>query len=126
MSQAKEEPVTLENLTTIGKALLNTAKGSPLYFKLQNPSITDPLSFERYFNPDLTVDSEYFKSLDSLLKCVEKNLDKDLSEKDQMKVCAKEYKQLRMNAFNSQLFYHYVNKKYFINELSNYRNESPY
>ena len=34
---------------------------------------SSPIAFERNFNPYLKYDSEYFKTLNSLVKCVESN-----------------------------------------------------
>jgi hypothetical protein len=42
------------------------------------------------------------------------------------RACGKEYKTLRMAAFNNELFYHNVNKKFFQNELALFNNETPY
>ena len=54
------------------------------------------MSFERYFNPDLTIDSTYFRSLNDALKCVNKNAGKELTKEEDNKVCAKEFKNLRL------------------------------
>ncbi len=61
-----------------------------------------------------------------MMSCVERNAEKELSKKDMENVCAKEYKEMRLQAMNNTVFYHYVNKKHFMNELSLYKHESPY
>jgi hypothetical protein len=37
------------------------------------------ITFLRHFNKEIAVDSNYFKSLKSLMTCVEKNAQRDLS-----------------------------------------------
>ena len=111
--------------------LLNKIKASPYgvpyTLKFVDPEAKDTASaikFEKYFSADLAEDSPYFRTLNSLLKCVEKNA--EASEAQQEKLCVREYKQLRLSAFNNQLFYHNVNKKAFMNELALFNGESAY
>lgn len=110
------------------KVFQDAPSAAPLYFKKVNSESANanPIHFDRHFNPDLATDSNYFKSLNAFLSCVEKNAEKDLSEAQQEKVCATEYKNLRLRAFDNQLFYHHVNKKFFQNELAIFKHESPY
>ena len=52
-----------------------------------------------YVNPQLAQHSTYFGALNSMMECVEKN--KDLTdEAAQEKACGKEFKNLRLAAFN--------------------------
>lgn len=81
------------------------------------------LTFDRHFNPDLENDSTYFKTLADAMKCVEKNA--GVAPESQDKVCAKEFKKLRLQAFNNKIFYHFIFQKHFQNELAIARNESP-
>jgi hypothetical protein len=37
------------------------------------------IAFEKHFNKEIAVDSNYFKSLKSLMTCVEKNAQRDLT-----------------------------------------------
>lgn len=71
------------------------------------------MRFDRHFNQDLASDSHYFKSLNAVMTCVDKNAAQDLTEAQMERVCAKEFKSLRMRAFENQLLYHNVNKKFF-------------
>ena len=57
------------------------------------------IAFERHFNPLLKQDSDYFNAVGNLISCVERNSEKSLNTDDQNKVCAKEMKNLRMQAF---------------------------
>ena len=99
---------------------------SPLFLTQKGSSEGSNISFSKHFNPELAIDSEYFKSLNHLMSCVEKHAGSELAEKDMERVCAKEYKNLRLTAMDNKVFYHYVNKKHFMNELSLYNHESPY
>ncbi|TNV75393.1 hypothetical protein FGO68_gene17542 [Halteria grandinella] len=113
--------------------LLNKIKASPYgvpyTLKFIDPEAKEnaaAIKFEKHFSADLADESQYFRSLNGLLKCVEKNAGKSLSESQQERVCATEYKQLRLAAFNGELFYHNVNKKAFLNELALFNGESAY
>ena len=53
-----------------------------LAFYMAHTAPTDEssaIAFERNFNPHLKHDSYYFKNLDAVLSCVERNASKDLS-----------------------------------------------
>lgn len=100
---------------------------NPVFLTQKGSSDQPNIAFGKHFNPDLSIDSDYFKSLNKLMTCVERNSgSSELSESDMNRVCAKEYKDLRLQAMNNKVFYHYVNKKFFMNELSLYNHESPY
>lgn len=101
---------------------------APVFLRKRNQEASDAqlLTFERHFNQDLAADSDYFRSINRMFTCVQKNADKELSEKEMDKVCAKEYKEMRLQAFNNKVFYHEVNKKHFMNELALYKHETPY
>ena len=56
------------------------AAGLPFYVTHTAPTDeSSPIAFERHFNPDLKHDSEYFKSLNKFIGCVERNSSKDLT-----------------------------------------------
>ena len=50
--------------------LNQSPSGNYFYMKFKNEAIGSNLSFEKHFNPDLTVDSTYFKKFESVLNCV--------------------------------------------------------
>ena len=81
--------------------ILDSPQGTPLFLLRKQADFNkQPLvSFERHFNPDLTIDSTYFRSLNDALKCVNKNAGKELTREQENKVCAKEFKNLRLQAF---------------------------
>ena len=64
-----------------------------------------------YVNPQLALHSDYFKSLDRLMKCVEKN--PHVSGKKQEFACKNEMTALRKEAFEDKLLYHHVNARWF-------------
>ena len=55
----------------------------------------------QYVNPELANTSSYYEKLDAMMKCVAKNADiaRPGMEQLQDKVCAKEFKNLRLEAF---------------------------
>ena len=112
--------------------LMSQLKGkpnaSPLYFQVRNPDAQNAplMRFDRHFNQDLASDSLYFKSLNAFMSCVERNSSAELTDAQMEKVCATEYKNLRLRAFDTQLMYHNVNKQHFVNELAMFKHESPY
>ena len=44
-----------------------------LYLTHKNRKQENPLLFDKYFNPDLANDSEYFKSVSAVFDCVNKH-----------------------------------------------------
>lgn len=81
-----------------------------------------PLATSTHFNPKLPLHSEYFKKLDAVLKCAERNA----NAADGSRVCQKEFKELRLAAFDGKLSYPQVNQKWFMQELAYKSNMSPY
>lgn len=82
--------------------------GAPLMMtkqKKEGDETLGPLAFTKYFNKELAHDTGYFKSLEKFMNCVEKNAQRNLTEREQDLVCAKEYKELRLQAFEHQLLY---------------------
>ena len=79
----------------------------------------DLMRFGQYMNPDLALTSTYHEKLDAMMKCVAKNADiaKPGMEALQDKACAKEYKELRLQAFRGKTLYHEVMSRVFANEL---------
>lgn len=93
------------------------------YLMAKGPSMSQ-LDFATHFNPKLAQHSSYFGALDNLFKCVEAH--GGASADKQETVCAKEYKNLRLQAFKDELLYHNVNKRFFMKELAFKAGESPY
>ena len=96
---------------------------TPFYLMAKGPAASQ-LDFSTHFNPKLAQHSSYFGALDSLLKCVEKNAGTPADKQDT--VCAKEFKNLRLQAFKDELLYHNVNKRFFMKELAFKAGESPF
>lgn len=96
---------------------------TPFYLMAKGPAASHP-EFGTHFNPKLAQHSSYFGALDSLLKCVEKHAGTPVDRQDS--VCAKEFKNLRLQAFKDELLYHNVNKRFFMKELAFKAGESPY
>ena len=112
------EPTQINQVNFLRK-IRDLPAGVPLYLKHSNPDAAT--TFERNFNADLANDSYYFRSLSEFMSCVERNA--GTQEPD--RVCAKEFKKLRMQAFDNQLFYHNVNKRQFQTELAYFKHENP-
>ena len=64
--------------------------GAPLFLRRVDKDHKEQplLSFERYFNSDLTIDSAYFRTLNDVMLCVRKHAEKELTPKEEEKVCA--------------------------------------
>ena len=75
------------------------------------------MQMSHYVNPELSMHSDYFKTLDKMMQCVEKNAHV-VDVKEQARVCNKEFRNLRLAAFNQKLLYSEVNKRFFIRELA--------
>lgn len=121
------EPTQINQLNFL-RQFKDSPSAVPHFLKHTNDQAKDTniVHFERHFNKDLSEDSYYFKSLSDFMSCVEKNADKNLTAAQQDRVCAKEFKKLRLQAFDNQLFYHNVNKRQFHHELALFKHEAPY
>ena len=71
-------------------------------------------------------DSAYFTAVSKMISCVERHSDKDLSVNEQNTVCSKEMKNVRLSAFNHELLYHNVNKRFYMDLIQMKRGEAPY
>ena len=105
--------------------------GAGVYLQVTGAEADEPLSagnilkVGRYANPSLVQHTDYFKSLDDMMQCVEKNVHvTDPAAQEQ--VCAQEYRNLRLAAFNNKLLYSEVNRRWFIKELEWKKNFSAF
>ena len=73
-------------------------------------------SFNQHFNPELAQQSHYHHALEKMMSCVDRNA--DVPAEKRATVCAKEYKQLRLAAFDDKLLYHHMNWRFFTSELA--------
>ena len=108
------------------QSYMQSPGGAHAYFKEVNPHAEGAIRFDKHFNPALAEDSHYFHTLHAFLGCVERHASQGLSEAQQEKVCAKEYKALRLQALDTKLMYHNVNRRHFANELALFNNESAF
>ena len=97
----------------------NMPAGTPFYLQVTGDE-TGVMELGRYANPELALSSDYFRSLNSMMQCVEKNLHVT-DAAAQERVCANEFKNLRLAAFQNKLLYSEVNKKHFMREIQ-YKN----
>ena len=116
-------PERLLNVDNFMRQLRQVPQGAPFFLNQKNPDAAS--TYEKNFSAELANDSNYFSDLNKFLTCVDRNASKDLSEAQQEKVCAKEFKAVRLHGFDNQLLYHNVNKKFFGYELSVHRHEAP-
>ena len=104
-------------------AMLEDKQGAtPFYLLAKSSEPQGSHDFGTPFNPKLAQHTTYFKALESMMQCAQRNA--SAANKDT--VCAKEFKALRMAAFKDELLYHNVNKRFFMNELAIRKGESPY
>ena len=78
----------------------------------------DTMRLGQYVNPDLCDSSSYYRKLDDMMKCVAKNaeLARPGMEDMQDQVCAKEYRALRLEAFQGNVLFHNINARVFQDE----------
>ena len=107
---------TQDKVNKINQKLGNTPMGTPYFLRAKGQD-SGVMEMGTYVNPDLAVQSEYFKSLDSMMNCVQKNAHVT-DPAAQEKVCAKEYKNMRLAALNHKLLYSEVNRRWFMRELT--------
>ena len=109
----------------VSNAFLRTFAGLPFYMAHTKPKEdSSAVAFDRHFNPSLKHDSDYFRSVNKLLTCVEAHA--GAADKDQEKVCASELKEVRLSAFQKQTMYHAVNQRFYMDYVSRAKGESPY
>ena len=107
----------LEKSNRLNKAIGHLPIGTPYFLRAKDSETGPVMQMSTYVNKDLTVQSEYFRSLDQMMNCVQKNAhvtDPTVQEK----VCANEYKNLRMAALDQKLLYSEVNRRWFSRELT--------
>ena len=82
--------------------------GTQFYLAVKGQDVpvaaSNVMQLGQYVNPELAHHSTYFKSLDAMMKCVERNAGVT-DPAAQEKVCASEFRNLRLEAFNNNLFY---------------------
>lgn len=59
-----------------------------------------------------------------MMECADRNANVAGAERE--KVCAREFKNLRLSAFKDELLYHSVNERFFTNEAATKNNQSPF
>ena len=87
------------NVENFFRQLKQVPQGAPYILKDKKPEAAS--TYEKNFSADLATDSDYFRDLDKFLTCVDKNASRELSEAQQEKVCAKEFKALRLHGFDN-------------------------
>ena len=86
------------------------------YFLQVTDSSAGAMEMGKYVNQELSQNSDYFNSLNKMMQCVEKNV--HLTDPvQQERVCATEFKNLRLMAYKNKLLYSEVNKRFFMREL---------
>lgn len=71
-------------------------------------------------------DSEYFKALGKVIKCVESNAAYKLTEEFKDQACKDEIREMRLKAFNGELLYHQINKRFYMSILQRKRGEAAF
>ena len=104
----------------INSAFLNGPQGLSFYYSHTAPeTATSPISFAAHFNPQMKHDSAYFGALSALTSCVERNQDNE-------DACSNEMRNLRKSAFEGELLYHNVNKRFYMGLLNVKKGEAPF
>ena len=88
----------------------NNIAGNQFYLETKGQS-AQTMQLGTYVNPKLALHSDYFGSLDKMMKCVERNA--HVAPKRQETICKSEMTALRMQAFDDKLLYHHVNARWF-------------
>lgn len=113
----------LMNVENFMRQMKQVPQGASIILRESQPEAAS--TYDKNFSADLASSSDYFRDLNKFLNCVDKNVSKELSEAQQEKVCAKEFRAVRLHGFDNQLLYHNINKKFFGYELSVQRHEAP-
>ncbi len=126
----RSDPVVMEALRNgeISEEFIKGVNGLP-YFSthIDASRAHSNISLENHFHPDLKHESEFYGSLDRLVKCVEKHPEfASRSADEQNRVCANEYKGMRNQAFQNELLYHNMHKRFFMDMLTYKRHEAPF
>ena len=105
--------------------------GTPHYLYIRGGEADEPttaanvMQMSHYANPDLAMHSTYFGALDKMMQCVDRNVG-ETDPAVQEKVCASEFRALRVAALNRELMYSQVNRRWFMRELEWARNYSGF
>lgn len=94
------------------------------YYLLAKGESTGPMQLGTYVNPKLAQHTSYFAALDSMMKCVERNVQAEGARQENL--CKKEMTALQREAFENKLLYNHVNARWFQNENLFKQGQSPY
>ena len=83
------------------------------------------MNFGTHFFPGLAHTSDYFGAMKGMMDCVEANKHIE-DEGEQGRVCAKEFKTLRMAAFDNHLLYSKINQQHFMYQYTINKGELPH
>ena len=83
------------------------------------------MSFGTHFFPGLAHTGDYFGAMKNMMECVEENKHIE-DEAAQGRVCANEFKALRMAAFDNQLLYSRINQQHFMYQNTINKGELPH
>ena len=119
-------PAKVESAQERFRQMNELHKGKPgavqYYLRVVGGEVGEPtnagnvMQMGHYCNPDLAVHSQYFGALDKMMSCVQRNVSVT-DPAQQEKVCAAEFKNLRIAGMSRKLEYSEVNRRHFIREL---------
>ena len=113
-----QQKIMNANVAYLNKEIGDTRLGAGihlLYYKGMEQNQLPVMRFDSYFNEKLSMNSDYFKKMDKFMQCVEKNV--NAPEEAQETICQKEFRDMRLSAFKDQLHYHYMNKRFYMNQI---------
>ena len=121
--EEQTDPVSMQaRMRILNQRHLNKPGAVPIYLQVTGGELgealnaTNVMQMGQYVNPELALNTDYFRSLDSMMQCVERNAAlTDVAA--QQKACQKEWSDLRLAAFKNKLLYSQVNKRFFMREL---------
>ena len=97
---------------------------APHYFKTIDEEKAEEapfsFSFAKHFNPELRLDSLYFRKLNSFIDCVEKA--KLSGQQSGPQTCEKEFIEARRSALKGDLLYNQVARKYYYQFNAQFQN----
>ena len=123
LQRPQTDPVKIQQRMRMMSDRLGNRPGSVVFYLQvtggepgEETNASNVMQMGHYVNPDLALNTDYFKALNAMMQCVDKN--KHVTDpKDQESVCKTEFTNLRLAGLQNKLYYSEVNKRFFIKEL---------
>ena len=94
----------------------SNAGGNRFYLEARDGQSAKVMELRRYVNPKLSLHSDFYRTLDAMMKCAEQNAHLPAAEAEAQQVCQHEFDNLQIAALENKTLFHHVNQRFFMKE----------